>query len=66
MQIVQISHLHELYAGIERVVEAEEQQKVLLHRKQLGELTFFLKKEMVNVRFPHNILDVFSIKITPL
>ncbi len=45
MQIVQISHLHELYAGIERVVEAEEQQKVLLHRKQLGELVFFFKKK---------------------
>ena len=32
------THLHELDAGLERVIESEEEQKVLLHREELREL----------------------------
>ncbi len=33
-----ISYLHELDAGVQRVVEPEEQQEILLHGQQLGQL----------------------------
>ena len=31
-------YLHELHAGLERVVKPEEEEEVLLHRQQLGKL----------------------------
>ena len=33
-----VKYLHEFDARVERVVETEEEQKVFLHGKQLGEL----------------------------
>ena len=33
-----VCYLHELYAGVERVVEPEQKEEVLLHGQQLGQL----------------------------
>jgi hypothetical protein len=42
------AHLHELNAGLERIIKAEEQQEVLLHGQKLCQLQNDTKK-----RTPH-------------